>query len=161
MRLRWLKILFSPFKPFKIACYVGKTKIGVPYFLPRKVVKSKTRPGYLEFAPRKVGFNYCSLGWKIKWRHNDYRHEWNPVLSFVFYGYQIAFTFYHKHDSQHWEAWLYYEYATDKSKSRRERVAECRQKFPQTWIVSAYGEVVTTDYYTKILKRKYNDWKSI
>jgi hypothetical protein len=38
--LRWIKVLFSPFKPFRIKCYVGKTRIGVPYFLPRKWVKA-------------------------------------------------------------------------------------------------------------------------
>ena len=36
---RWLKVLNSPFKPFKVRLYVGKTQVGVPYFLPRKWVK--------------------------------------------------------------------------------------------------------------------------
>ncbi len=37
---RWLKVLFSPFKPFRVKCYIGKTRIGVPYFYPRKWVKA-------------------------------------------------------------------------------------------------------------------------
>ena len=38
--LRWLKVLNSPFKPFSVRCYVGKTAVGIPYFLPRKWVKA-------------------------------------------------------------------------------------------------------------------------
>jgi hypothetical protein len=37
-RFRWLKVLFSPFTPFSIKWYIGKTQVGVPYFLPRKFV---------------------------------------------------------------------------------------------------------------------------
>ncbi len=98
----------------------------------------------------------CGLGWKTKWTSEDFRHEWNPVLSFVFFGYQIALTFYSPYHSHYWEPWLYYEYATDKTKSKRERIEQCRKEAPQTWTSSKYGEEpVTTDYYTKILKSKY------
>jgi len=119
--LRWLKVLNSPFKPFKISFYAGKTQIGVPYFLPRKWVKATPELAYkaasdeiekqekwnklnpehtrkvkligelfqekLKYTfpvPLKVGFSYCGLGWKTKWTSEDFRHEWNPVLSFVF-----------------------------------------------------------------------------
>jgi len=150
-RFRWLKVLFSPFKPFSIKCYIGKTQVGVPYFLPRKWVNNKDKPGYMKAVPLKVGFNYCSLGWKTKWSDTDFRHEWNPVLSFVCFGYQIALTVYSPYSSHYWEAWLYYEYATDKTKSKRERVAQCRAEHNQTWIS---GEE-TIDYYELILKSKY------
>jgi len=107
-------------------------------------------------VPLKVGFSYCGLGWKTKWTSEDFRHEWNPVLSFVFFGYQIALTAYSPYHSHYWEPWLYYEYATDKTKSKRERIEQCRKEAPQTWTSSKYGEEpVTTDYYTKILKSKY------
>ncbi len=149
---RWLKVLNSPFKPFKVSFYAGKTRVGVPYFYPRKTVKSKTKPGYLEFKPLTVGFSYCGLGWKTKWDDTDYRHEWNPVLSFVFFGYQIALTFYSPYGCHYWEPWLYYEYATDKTKSKRERIEQCRKEAPETWTSSKDG---TIDYYTKILKSKY------
>jgi len=153
---RWVKALFSPFKPFTIRWYIGKTRVGVPYFLPRKTVKSKTKPGYLEFKPLTVGFSYCSLGWKTKWTNTDFRHEWNPVFSFVFFGYQIAATIGHEDNSHYWEAWLCYEYATDKTKSKHERIKECREKCPQTWVVSrGYKNDETIDYYTRILKTKY------
>ena len=38
-RFRWLKVLNSPFKPFKVSFYAGKTRVGVPYFYPRRWVK--------------------------------------------------------------------------------------------------------------------------
>jgi len=187
-----LKVLNSPFKPFKIGFYAGKTQVGVPYFLPRKWVKAtpelaykaaseeieqqekwnKLNPEHVRkvkligelfheklkcnFAvPLKVGFSYCGLGWKTKWTDTDFRHEWNPVLSFVFFGYQIALTFYSPYHSHYWEAWLYYEYATDKTKSKRKRIRQCKKRFPQTWKVTSQGKEETIDYYTKILKSKW------
>jgi hypothetical protein len=192
-RFRWIKALFSPFKPFKVSFYAGKTQVGVPYFYPRKWVKATPELAYkaasdeiekqekwnklnpeharkikligelfqeklkYRFAvPLKVGFSYCSLGYKTKWTDTDFRHEWNPVFTFVFFGYQIALTIYSPHRSHYWEAWLYYEYATDKTKSKRERIEQCRKEHSQTWTSSRHNEEpVTTDYYTKILKSKY------
>ena len=181
-RSRWLKVLNSPFKPFKVSMYAGKTQVGVPYFYPRKWVKyteediqkamEKHRTnknyvqhldtklyemykGYTKAVPIKVGFSYCSLGWKIKWSDTDYRHEWNPVLSFVFFGYQIALTFYSPYPDHYWTSWLYYEYSTDKTKSKMERVEQCRKEFPQIWTSSKDGVDETIDYYDRILKRKY------
>ena len=190
--LRWLKVLNSPFKPFKVKLYAGKIRIGVPYFYPRKWVKgtpklineailrhiereerfNKSNPDsarkikpfeelYNEYknysfpVPLKVGFSYCGLGWKTKWTNTDFRYEWGPVLSFVFFGYQIALLVGHKHISHYWEAWLYYEYATDKTKSKRERIEQCRKEFNQTWKVSSMGKEEVVDYYQRILKSKY------
>jgi hypothetical protein len=178
---RWLKVLNSPFKPFKVGLYMGKTQLGVPYFYPRKWVKyteediqeamakHKANKNYVQHlddklydmyknytkaVPLKIGFSYCSLGWKTK--YDDFRHEWNPILSFVFFGYQIALTFYSPYHSHYWEPWLYYEYRTDKTKSKRERIEQCIKEAPETWSSGGIGEnKVTTDYYTKILKQKY------
>lgn len=113
---------------------------------------------YQYAVPLKVGFSYCGLGWKTKWTHKDFRYEWPPVFSFVFFGYQIALTigygdaFAHGH---YWEAWLYYEYETDKTKSKRERIAQCRKEFPQTWTSYKGDSKETIDYYERILKPKY------
>ena len=104
-------------------------------------------------VPRKIGFSYCSLGWKTK--YEDFRHEWNPILSFVFFGYQIALTFYSPYHSHYWEPWLYYEYRTDKTKSKRERIEQCRKEAPETWSSGSGESKVTTDYYPLILKQKY------
>ena len=190
--LRWLKVLNSPFKPFRVRLYAGKIQVGVPYFYPRKWVKAtpelrtkaaldhikreerfnKSNPDsarkiksfeelYEEYknysfpVPLKVGFSYCGLGWKTKWTNTDFRYEWGPVLSFVFFGYQIALMVGHKHSSHYWESWLYYEKATDKTKSKRERIEQCRKEFPQTWKVSSMGKEEIVDYYQRILKTKY------
>jgi hypothetical protein len=180
--LKWLKVLNSPFKPFRVRFYAGKTQVGVPYFLPRKWVKytdedAKTAAikaigdsrlvqksmdewyneykRYNKAVPLKVGFSYCGLGYKTKWTDTDFRYEWGPVLSFVFFGYQVALMVGHKHSSHYWEAWLYYEYATDKTKSKRERIEQCRKEFNQTWTVSSMGKEEVVDYYQRILKTKY------
>ena len=190
--LKWLKVLNSPFKPFNIRLYAGKTQIGTPYFLPRKWVKAtpelakkaaletmeserkwndinpkytrriksyeeiyQEKLGYSFPVPLKVGFSYCGLGWKTKWTDTDFRYEWGPVLSFVFFGYQIALMVGHKHSSHYWESWLYYEKATDKTKSKRERIEQCRKEFPQTWTVSSMGKEEIVDYYQHILKTRY------
>jgi hypothetical protein len=156
---RWIKALFSPFKPFTVRWYVGKTAIGVPYFFPRKWVKSKTKPGYMEPVPIKVGFDYCGLGWKTKWTQYDIRYEWGPVFTFVFFGYQIAAMVGTKDKdcvSHYWEAWVCYEYCSDKKQSKCERIAFCRKKCPQTWTrLHKDGTKITTDYWDLILKPKY------
>jgi hypothetical protein len=179
-RFRWLKVLNSPFKPFKIGFYAGKTRVGVPYFYPRKWVKYTDEDAikasvehkanknkvqvsdkqlfemykkYNKAVPLKIGFSYCSLGWKTK--YDDFRHEWNPILSFVFFGYQIALTFYSPYHSHYWEPWLYYEYRTDKTKSKRERIEQCIKEAPETWSSGSDESKVTTDYYPLILKSKY------
>jgi len=191
---RWIKALFSPFTPFKVNWYVGKTQIGTPYFLPRKWVKAtpelatKAALEQIESSrkwnernpnstfkhtiksfeevyeekmhcsfpvPLKVGFSMNGLGWKTKWDQYDIRHEWDPVISFVFFGYQIAATFYHPHQSHYWEAWVCYEYCSDKKQSKRERIAFCKKKCPQTWTRISGGKEETVDYYHLILKTKY------
>jgi len=191
-RFRWLKALFSPFTPFKVKWYVGKTQVGIPYFFPRKWVKGNNKlitaavtseiaaqkkfnelnptharkiksfeelfeekKNYNFAVPLKVGFSMCGLGWKTKWDEYDFRHEWNPIISFVFFGYQIAVTFYHPHHSHYWESWLCYEYRSDKKKSKRKRINFCRRKSPQTWSSGSGDDKVTTDYWDLILKPKY------
>ena len=152
-KFRFLKAFFSPFKRPKLKLYIGRVRIGTPYFLPRKWIKNKKKPGYLTAIPRKIGFDFVALGWKTKW--DSYRHEWNPIWSFVFLKWQIALMFIPEHDSHYWESWLYYELDTDKTKSKRERIVKCREEAPQLWSTYENGVKETTDYYTKILKPKY------
>lgn len=184
-RFRWVKAMFSPFKPLTIKWYFGKTQVGVPYFYPRKWVKYTDNDAikasvehkanknkvqrtdrelfemykkYSKAVPLKVGFDSCSLGWKTKWADSDFRYEFPPIFTFVFFGYQIAATIGPKVSnatSHYWEAWLYYEYATDKTKSKRERIEQCRKEFNQTWRVSSKGKEEVIDYYEVILKPKY------
>ena len=150
----WMKVYFSPFKPIIPRFYLGKTAIGVPYFLPRNMKLNKETRRY-EFSEKKIGFSSCGLGWKTKWSSTDFRHEYNPVWSFVAFGYQIALIFRPEHDIHYFECWLAYEYDTDKSKSRKERLKEAIEKHPCTWISHYNGEKTTTDYWKVIIKNKY------
>lgn len=107
-------------------------------------------------VPKKIGFDFVSLGWKSKWSDTDYRFEWGPIWSFVFFGFQFVIMFRVPEMSQYWEAWLYYERNTDKSKSQRERIEQCKKEFPLIY-TSSYGDgrKETTDYYDLILKDTY------
>lgn len=160
--LRFLKALFSPFKPFGLRFYCGKVAIGTPIFFPRRAVRDKDNPGYLKFVPRKFGFDFVRLGYKTKWTDTDYRFEWAPLLSFVCFGYQLAIMVSTPHQDHYWEAWLYYENQTDPRLPKWQRIRQCRDKFPMTYKIyhkskedwkTEKEEVV--DYYTKILKPKY------
>lgn len=182
-KFKWIKAFFSPFKRPKIYFYIGKLTFGTPIFFPRRWVKYnqkevlKTAKEKFDKSPenikndgyfnqlieyykslqhavkKKIGFDFVGLGWKTKW--DRYRYEWNPIWSFVFFKWQIAIIFTPKHNSNYWESWLYYELDTDKSKSKKERIAECRKNAPQIW--STYNNNVkeVVDYYDKILKKKY------
>lgn len=190
--LRFLKALNSPFKPFKVKLYAGKTRIGIPYFFPRKWVKAtperahkavldyiareesynKMNPDYArkirpydevfkekmryDYAvDKKVGFDFVGLGYKTKWSSTDYRYEYSPVFSFVFFGYQIALMIRNENPDNYWTSWLYYEYNTDKTKSKAERIKQCREEFPQIWTRYSGDKKETIDYYNLILKKKY------
>jgi hypothetical protein len=179
--LYFLKSLFSPFKPLKLKWYIGKVAIGTPYFLPRRWVNftkldaenaakeavdnrkklNRTFEEWCEYfslhqkaVPKKIGFDFVGLGWKTKF--GDYRFEWSPVISFVFFKWQIAVTFLAPEEDHYWESWLYYEYNTDKTKSKQERVNQCRKEAPQIWTrhIRDKGSE-TIDYYDLILKKKY------
>ena len=148
----WMRVYFSPFKFFLPKLFFGKTKIGVPYFLPRNMKLNKeTR--YYEFSEKKVGFSFCGLGWKTKF--NSFRHEHNPVWSFVFFGYQIALIFRPEDDIHYWECFLAWEYDTDKSKSPQERLKEAIEKHPCTWTSHYNGEKTKTDYWKVVVKDMY------
>jgi hypothetical protein len=111
--------------------------------------------GFMKAVPKKVGFDFVRLGWKTKWSDNDFRFEWPPLISFVFFKWQVAVTV-NTPEPHYWECWLYYEYATDKTKSRKERVAQCREEFPQTWTAHRGDESEETiDYYNLVIKPKY------
>jgi hypothetical protein len=181
----FLKALNSPFKPFKLKWYIGKVAIGTPYFLPRKWVnltekeiEEKAIKQYSKInedlktkvtlehykqqykrsqkaIPKLFGFDFVELGWKTKWTNTDYRFEWSPLVSFVFFKWQIAIIFKAPEESHYWESWLYYEYNTDKSKSKRERIIQCQKEFGQNWISWKNGVETKTNYYQFIIKEKY------
>lgn len=107
-------------------------------------------------VPKKIGFDFVSLGWKTKWRSDDYRFEWSPMISFVFFKWQIAVTFVAPHEMHYWESWLYYTRETDKWDNISNRIAQCRKEAPQTWSRhNGDGTKETTNYYNLILKKKW------
>jgi len=110
---------------------------------------------YSYAVPKKIGFDFVSLGWKTK--YDDYRFEWSPMISFVFFKWQIAVVFEAPHLDHYWESWLYYTRETDKSTTITERIAQCRKEAPQTWTTHhSDDKKETIDYYDLILKDKYN-----
>lgn len=147
-KYRFLKTYFSPFNPIIPNLYVGEIAVGTPLFFPRKIVYNKEKK-VCNFVDKKVGFDFVGLGWKTKWHERDYRFEWNPVWSFVFFGYQIALTFRPEHPNHYWECWLYYELSTDKTKSKEERIEQARTEFGCTWTT---GEGEEINYWDKVLK---------
>ena len=168
--------------------YIGKTRIGTPYFFPRKLVRYNKQEaieatenaiaedkfkGKLPYdkifehystctkaVPLKVGFSSCDLGWKTKWTDKDIRFEWSPIYSFVFFGYQIALTIAapdREYGHSYWEGWIYYELYTDKTKSKKERIEQCKKEFPMSWKGwnKVTGEEYVTNHYDYVLKKKY------
>ena len=111
-------------------------------------------------VPKKIGFDFVGLGWKTKWTETDYRYEWSPVWSFVFWKWQIALMFLGPDSmstSHYWEAWLYYKNHTSKNKPIKTRVRQLKKRFPQTCTIYRGGkEKETINYYDIILKKKYN-----
>lgn len=191
-KFEWMKLYFSPFKPFLPKLYIGKTAIGVPYFLPRKWVKATPKraleatlkhiketkefnernPDYKKTVksfgeiydakmkhtyavPLKVGFSFCGLGFKTKWSSTDFRHEWNPIWSLVFFGYQIALIFRPKDDTHYWECWLYYSRHT--KGAIKARLEQAEKEFPCKWTSHSNEGKTTTNYWNIIIKDK---WKN-
>lgn len=154
-KFTWLKTYFSPFLPIKPKFYIGEIAVGTPYFFPRKWVNNKEKPGYMKCVPKKIGFDFVGLGWKTKWSADDFRHEYNPIWSFVFFKWQIAIIFSPENDMNYWECWLTYELTTDKSKSVKERLKEAKDNFPCKWIEYNGDDKSTVCYWDLILKKKY------
>jgi len=178
----WIKAFFSPFKRPKLYWHFGERAIGTPYFYPHKWVKF-THQDRVEAANRaindpkwiqksynewyeyyrnyskpvtlKVGFSYCDLGWKTKWSDTDYRHEWDPTFSFVFFNWQIALRIIPDYRDHYWETWLFYELNTDKTKSIEYRIQQCKSSFPNIWESNDSNGKTITNYYDLILKHKY------
>jgi hypothetical protein len=129
-----------------------------------KYVEGRTWEYYKNYKKpipiKYFGWNSCTLGWKTKW--DNYRFEWAPCYSLVVFGKQLFVCVLPKIDKQvsdsqirqncYWETWLTYNYRTDKSKSKKERLQEVIKQYSCTWGNQEKGYI---DYYPLILKKKY------
>jgi len=149
------RYFFSPFVRPKLKFYIGKIAIGTPYFYPRRVVKDKNNPRNSKFVNKKIGFDFCQLGWKTKWSNTDYRYQWSPIISFVIFKWQLAITIAVDNPDHYWTSWLYYQNNTDKTKSKFDRIIQCQKEFSQNWESSKNGVKTKVNYYESILKKKY------
>lgn len=181
----FLKVYNSPFKPLKLKFYIGEIAIGTPYFFPRRWVKLTKKEAiqkalekkisdsitdkemrdkvfkasvesysrWTKPVPKIIGFDFVGMGWKTKW--DNYRFEWSPVWSFVFFKWQIAITFVAPELDHYWECWLYYDKETDKTKTPKERIEEARNRYPCNWERSYNGVKEKICYWDLILKNKY------
>jgi len=107
---------------------------------------------------KKIGFDFVRLGWKTKWKPDDYRFEWAPLLSFVFFKWQIVIFVDAPYQDHYWESWLYYELNTDKKKSKRERIKQCKEEFKLDFTYyhpGATNPPEKINYYNLILRKKY------
>jgi len=152
-KFTWMKVFNSPFIRPKIRFYLGKLAYGTPYFFPRVWKDNPDKPGYKISTPKKIGFDFVGLGWKTKWEDTDYRYEWSPMWSFVFFKLQFCVFFVVDHPANYWESWLYYERSTDKTKTIKERIEQTKIGFPQDYIQYTKGEKKNIDYYPLILKK--------
>lgn len=152
-KFTWMKVFNSPFIRPKIRFYLGKLDYGTPYFFPRVWKNNPDKPGYMTATSKKIGFDFVGLGWKTKWEDTDYRYEWSPIWSFVFFKWQFCIFFDVTHQSNYWTSWLYYELNTDHKLSQKERIELTKIGFPQNWISYSNGEKEEINYYNLILKK--------
>jgi hypothetical protein len=118
-----------------------------------EIFADKMRCSYA--VPKKFGFNFWGLGWKTKWRSDNIRFEYAPGISFVFFKWQIVVSVNAYEQDHYWECWIYYEYYTDKTKSRKERIEQCIKDFPQIWTTYKNEHEEKTNYYELILREKW------
>lgn len=153
----YIKVFNSPFKRPKLKWYFGKIAFGTPYFFPRKWVDNPDKPGYQKAVPKKIGFDFVRLGYKTKWSDTDYRFEWGPLISFVFFKWQIAVMLKVPYPEHYWVCWLTYENDTDKDLlSTEARIKLAKEINPEVWTSSkGDGKTETICYWDKVLKDKW------
>ena len=110
------------------------------------------------FVPKRIGFDFVGLGFKTKWSDTDYRFEWCPIWSFVFWKWQIAVLFTGPRgevssNDAYWEPWLYYE--NDTKGTRKERVEQLKEFNPGDATIYRDGVPREVNYYDIVLKKKY------
>ena len=107
-------------------------------------------------VPKKIGFDFVGLGYKTKWTSTDYRFEWGPLWSFVFFKWQIVLFFKVPDPDHYWVCWLTYLNDTSPLIDTEIRIRLAKEINPEIWI-SHYGDgkKETICYWDKVLKQKY------
>jgi len=106
-------------------------------------------------VPKKIGFDFVGLGYKTKWSDTDYRFEWGPLISFVFFKWQIAVMLDVPDPYHYWVCWLTYENDTDKDLSTDTRIKLAKEINPEVWTSSkGEGKKETICYWDKVLKEQ-------
>lgn len=146
-KFNWVRVYKSPFKPPRIKFYLGKVRVGFPYFLPRRLNKNRN------FVKKKIGFSACGLGYKTKWTPSDYRFEWQPCYGFVFYKLQFCIWFIK--DPQEWESWLLYRHFRRRGLSNLDALVKTRETNPNVWVSYKDGAQEKTDWFLKSLKNRF------
>lgn len=120
-----------------------------------QIYKEKLK--YTYAVPKKIGFDFVGLGYKTKWSNTDYRFEYSPLISFVFFKWQIAVMLYVPHPDHYWVCWLTYENNTDEDlMSIEARIIAAKEINPEVW--TSYkdgGKKETIRYWNRVLKQKY------
>lgn len=137
--MNFLKVYMTPLQRPKIKLYIGRRRVGTPIFYPRK----------------RIAFKKWDLGYKTKWTSDDYRFEWNPGFSFVFFDFQIAVAFTHDHPSHYWEGFLYYYFDTEGTVE--DRLKWAIDGFPMIYKVSGKDGRKVFTYWDKIVRKRYVD----
>ena len=108
-------------------------------------------------VPKKIGFDFVGLGYKTKWSDTDYRFEYGPLISFVFFKWQIAVMLDVPDPYHYWVCWLTYENDTDKDLlSTEARIKIAKEINPEVWTSSkGDGKKETICYWDKVLKDKW------
>ena len=115
----------------------------------------QTKKKYKYPVPKNIGFDFVPLGWKTKWSNTDIRFEYAPLVSFVFFKWQIVLFFNVPEDSHYWEAWIFYSKYTDKKESVEDRLMEAMNEFPMIWITSKGDKQQKVNYWNDVLKKEY------
>jgi len=129
---------------------------NTPKVIPTIEELCEEKKNYKFPVPKKIGFDFVSLGYKTKWTDTDYRFEWGPLLSFVFFKWQIAIMLEVPNPQHYWVCWLTYVNDTNKDLSTKTRIKLAKEINPEVW-TSNYGngKKETICYWDKVLKDKW------
>ena len=131
---------------------------GKPRRIPSFEEVYKDKLNYQYIVDKKIGFDFVGLGYKTKWSDTDYRFEWGPIWSFVFFGWQVAVSFKVPYPEHYWVCWLTYKNDTYKQSSTRMKIHKAKEVNPEVWTSSFSGldnKKETVCYWDKVLKDKW------